>query len=230
MGRDALGRGYLRTSPPPAASQGRRVATEADRATFSRRSPPMQERRVPLVKCPDCGKEFSDSAASCPNCARPNVKAKSKTFNKSAFGCFVLVILGGDPDVAWRDVVHAYRQRCIRARLPPAPMRSPSWSLSRGVGAREYDYAIAEGTVKNVSSEPLSQVEVVVSFADHGGKFITSDDALIAYNPILPGQTSPFKAMVTDDPAIQDGESRLQVSDRAERSSGVSVRKSTSSD
>ena len=24
-----------------------------------------------LVKCPDCGKEISDSAESCPNCGRP---------------------------------------------------------------------------------------------------------------------------------------------------------------
>lgn len=25
-----------------------------------------------LIKCPDCGKEFSDQAAACPNCGRPN--------------------------------------------------------------------------------------------------------------------------------------------------------------
>lgn len=26
-----------------------------------------------LIKCPDCGKDFSDQAAACPNCGRPNV-------------------------------------------------------------------------------------------------------------------------------------------------------------
>ena len=35
------------------------------------------------------------------------------------------------------------------------------------------------------------------------GGFITSDDALIDYNPILPGQTSPFKAMATENPAMR---------------------------
>ena len=25
-----------------------------------------------LITCPDCGKEFSDQAAACPNCGRPN--------------------------------------------------------------------------------------------------------------------------------------------------------------
>ena len=25
-----------------------------------------------LIKCPDCGEEFSDQAAACPNCGRPN--------------------------------------------------------------------------------------------------------------------------------------------------------------
>lgn len=32
-----------------------------------------------LIKCPDCGKEFSDQAAACPNCGRPN-----KTVEQSA--------------------------------------------------------------------------------------------------------------------------------------------------
>jgi predicted amidophosphoribosyltransferase len=26
---------------------------------------------MPLVKCPDCGKEVSSSAPTCPNCGRP---------------------------------------------------------------------------------------------------------------------------------------------------------------
>jgi len=26
---------------------------------------------VPLIQCPDCGKEVSDAAPACPNCGRP---------------------------------------------------------------------------------------------------------------------------------------------------------------
>lgn len=30
-----------------------------------------------LIKCPDCGKEFSDQAPACPNCGRPNITTDS---------------------------------------------------------------------------------------------------------------------------------------------------------
>ena len=32
-----------------------------------------------LIKCPDCGKEFSDQAPACPNCGRPNISTDSIT-------------------------------------------------------------------------------------------------------------------------------------------------------
>lgn len=31
-----------------------------------------------LIKCPDCGREFSDLATVCPNCARPRVASTSQ--------------------------------------------------------------------------------------------------------------------------------------------------------
>ena len=37
---------------------------------------------------------------------------------------------------------------------------------------------------------------------DGSGTFITTDNALIDYNPILPGQTSPFKTMSSTNPAM----------------------------
>jgi len=67
----------------------------------------------------------------------------------------------------------------------------------------ESSYAIAEGTVKNISSEPLKNVTAVVSFEDKEGNHITSGDAIIEFNPILPGQTSPFHAMATWNPAMR---------------------------
>lgn len=66
----------------------------------------------------------------------------------------------------------------------------------------EYDYAIIEGTVKNVSDINLKNVEAIVKFKTKDGKFITSDSTLIEYNPILPGQVSPFKVMVRYNPAM----------------------------
>lgn len=67
----------------------------------------------------------------------------------------------------------------------------------------EYDYAIAEGLVKNISGTKLENVEAEVSFKTSDGTFITSSDALIQYNPIMPDQSSPFKVMATFNPAMK---------------------------
>lgn len=40
-----------------------------------------------LIKCPDCGKEFSDQAVACPNCGRPNALCRNHDYqhNRSAY-------------------------------------------------------------------------------------------------------------------------------------------------
>ncbi len=68
---------------------------------------------------------------------------------------------------------------------------------------RQYGYITVNGQVKNVSEASLEAVDAVVEFYDANGKFVKSDDALIDYDPILPGQTSPFSVISTDNPAIK---------------------------
>jgi hypothetical protein len=51
-----------------------------------------------------------------------------------------------------------------------------------------------EGEVVNRTSDSLRNVAVVITWRDAAGKFITSDRVLIDYNPVLPGQASPFKS------------------------------------
>lgn len=48
-----------------------------------------------LIKCPECGKEISDKAASCPNCGYESFKKKKKITKKSAviIGVIVAVIV-----------------------------------------------------------------------------------------------------------------------------------------
>jgi hypothetical protein len=48
----------------------------------------------------------------------------------------------------------------------------------------------------------LKNVAVVATWYDKDGNFIKTDDALIDYNPILPGQTSPFKTITSGNPAM----------------------------
>jgi hypothetical protein len=63
-------------------------------------------------------------------------------------------------------------------------------------------YYVIEGQVKNVSGQSLRNVEAVGTWYDKTGGFIKTDSALVDYNPILPGQISPFKTMSTGNPAM----------------------------
>lgn len=63
-------------------------------------------------------------------------------------------------------------------------------------------FVLTEGTVENVSGRKLANVEVVVIFMDASGDLVTSADAHIKYDPILPGQVSPFTVFASENPAI----------------------------
>lgn len=67
---------------------------------------------------------------------------------------------------------------------------------------KEYGYVTYEGQVKNIADHKLKNVQAVVTWYDKNGSMITSETALIQYNPILPGQASPFKVMGTYNPAM----------------------------
>ena len=68
----------------------------------------------------------------------------------------------------------------------------------------EFSFAFVEGEVKNLTTRRLENVMAVAQWYTSEGTFITSDDALIDFNPILPGQTSPFKTFSTANPAMDN--------------------------
>ena len=69
--------------------------------------------------------------------------------------------------------------------------------------SEEYGYITAEGQVKNISGRKLERVEVLVTWYDKDGNMITYSSSLIEYDPILPGQISPFKVMKNYNPAME---------------------------
>jgi len=67
---------------------------------------------------------------------------------------------------------------------------------------KEHGYVFARGEVTNLSPKILKNVVAVGTFRTADGTLVKSEDALLEFNPIMPGQTSPFSAGGTDNPAI----------------------------
>ena len=88
------------------------------------------------------------------------------------------------------------------SRAEPTSSETPPLRLL-GHGCRqEYGYQMCEGEVRNISGERLENVMVVVRFQDKSGSFIKSQDAMIDFQPLMPGQTSPFKVGTPNNPMI----------------------------
>ena len=60
-----------------------------------------------------------------------------------------------------------------------------------------------EGLVKNTSPYSINDVQAVVWYYDGEGDFVTAEDDFIMYNPLLAGQTSPFKVTGSGTPAVK---------------------------
>lgn len=69
-------------------------------------------------------------------------------------------------------------------------------------GNRSNGFITVQGQVENISSDKLENVEAIVSYCDKDNNFIKYDVAVIQYNPIMPGQISPFKVIGIDNPLI----------------------------
>lgn len=64
------------------------------------------------------------------------------------------------------------------------------------------DYAVANGLVTNVSDQRLERVYAVVAWYTSTDQYITSSQAIIEYDPIMPGQSSQFKVTCKANPLM----------------------------
>jgi hypothetical protein len=64
-------------------------------------------------------------------------------------------------------------------------------------------FMTVEGELRNISSSPIKDLMVVASHYGSDGTFIKSDSAMVEYNPLMPGQTSPFKTISTFNPLMK---------------------------
>jgi len=175
-----------------------------------------------LIKCPECNTDVSSAAASCPKCGHPIAPAsatppkltqepvKQQKRGIGGIGCLgaigvvlFLAVIGSaiNPSKPPTSSPGTTATETATATTPAAP--SPELELKSSRCYTEYDYIITEGAVTNISGQSMKNVEAVAGYYDKDSTLITSDDALISYNPILPGQTSPFKTMTRHNPEMK---------------------------
>jgi hypothetical protein len=72
-----------------------------------------------------------------------------------------------------------------------------SWNCQRA-----YGHMTLQGEILNRTNAPIKNLLAVARYYTGTKTFVKSDTALIEYNPIMPGQTSPFKVISTDNPMM----------------------------
>lgn len=161
-----------------------------------------------LMTCKECGRKMSRNAKKCTQCGVP-IKRKTPLFFVwlailgvvlSASGYFYITSKSSPPAIASKSSPPADSKP---PSLPAAPDTRPLELLSRKCGKENINVFIV-GEVKNISSESMEKVMAVGKFRAKDGTLVKSEEASIDLNPILPGQTSPFKVGGTDDPGITD--------------------------
>ncbi|MEP0314142.1 FxLYD domain-containing protein [Hyphomonas sp.] len=91
------------------------------------------------------------------------------------------------------------------ANSPAPPPSEPDYDMKLGSWRcySELGFQHIDGLVKNVGDQPLDTVMAVATFLDGKGGMIKTASAMIDFQPIMPGQTSPFKVITTGNPLIR---------------------------
>ena len=153
-----------------------------------------------LKNCKECNHEVSEKAKTCPNCGHKRKRTSLITILVLFFLGWIVLANLFDPN---SPSVNNIAQSPIKNKttndenIRIEKLEVFSWSCKNRRG-----YMIIEGEVKNISDSSIKNLMTVGTFRKEDGTFIKSDDALIEYNPLLSGQTSPFKVMSRNNPAI----------------------------
>lgn len=155
------------------------------------------ENNIQTKKCQFCQTDVPKKAKKCPNCKSDLRQWPERHPILTILGLLIII-----PIIA-SMMVPSSNKTSSNNSTQKTPEDQPLLELKSMKCYREYDYFFVEGTVKNISENSLKNIEAVGNMYQDNGEFVTSDTALIEYNPILSGQTSSFKVMHTDNPAIK---------------------------
>jgi hypothetical protein len=162
--------------------------------------------------CCDCGSAVPAGGQFCSSCgaaappsAPPQLDPRSRIWPYAAAALGLLLLMGMCTSVLNESPTAPSHPAPVSnaVRSDPHPSGAELALLSRrGYRTEGSDFMIVEGRVRNISSDPLRNVEAVANWYSSDGSFISSGDALVEYDPVLPGQTSPFKVMTRANPEM----------------------------
>lgn len=179
-----------------------------------------------MAFCSNCGKQLPPGAQFCGACGtskdgekpeggfeRSSKKQRKQRPKGHIPGWVSLVVIGLVIAAIWFNMNSPKARSVAGNRTPsyskpkPAPpaekpihLELGNWSFSSA-----HRYITVKGIVKNISDSKIDGLQAVFFAKDKDGEFITSDTSYIEYQPLLPGQSSPFTVMLRDNPAIKKG-------------------------
>ena len=150
------------------------------------------------VVCPHCTFQFVPAQTAAPTPSKQSQTSQPRK-GKNLFVIVTVIVVGVIALIIGFNLLNLFIRTAapLAASVNTPPLELVSWHwYERG------NYAIAEGEVLNKSSKALGSIQVVVSYYTDADEFITTGNAIIDFNPILPGQSSPFKAYARYNPKM----------------------------
>jgi len=155
--------------------------------------------------CPKCKEEVKSDAKKCKHCGADFRKWFARHKILSIILGFILlsavINASSDNNSANNKTENYFPNAAYKETNNNAVVQKKLELITYNCYA-QYDFFHIEGQVKNISDKPLDGVMVVGTAYTETQEFVKSEDALIDYNPILVGQTSPFEIIMTGNPAI----------------------------
>lgn len=109
----------------------------------------------------------------------------------SRVSLFALAVVG-----AWTLLQAAWKTPDLH--LTPASASGGQVTLASASAERQLGYVTVSGSVQNHAQNRLAQVEAVVELLDRQNHTVKVESALVAFDPLPPGETSPFRVEVPD--------------------------------